>query len=81
MCEPFYKAGSPKATSGPPGPCWEEGVLGHLLAGERKNLAGVSFPPGSPVIKKGSLGKFMGQGPHGDGDEGPYRAGFTRTLS
>ena len=60
MSEPFYKAGLPKAASGPLGPHWEEGVLGRLLAGKRKSLAGVSFPPGSPVIKKGSLCKFMG---------------------
>lgn len=68
MCEPFYKAGLPKATSGLPRPCWEEGGLGRLLAGKRKNLAGVSFPPGCPVIKKGRVSKFMGHRPHGDGE-------------
>lgn len=81
MCEPFYKAGLPKATSSVPGPCWEKGVLGRLLAGKRKNLAGVSFPPGSPVIKEGGLSKFMGQGPHGDGEGGTYGAGFRGRLS
>lgn len=52
MCELGYKASLPKATSGLLGPCWEQRVLGSLLAGKRKNLAGVSFSPSCPVIKK-----------------------------
>lgn len=48
MSEPFYKAGLLEVTSGPLGPRWEQGVLGCLLAGKRKNPAGVSFPPWQP---------------------------------
>lgn len=43
------------------------------------------FPPGSPIIKKGSLSKFMGQEPQRDGVGAgvgveAQGGGFTRRL-
>ena len=57
-------------------PAGAEGPWGSLLPEKRKNVAGVSFPPGCPIIKKeedseSSRGKVgVSQGPHRDGEGG-----------
>ena len=52
MCEPLCTSllaqGSPRTA----GALLGAGGLGSLLAGKRKNAAGVSFPPGRLLIKK-----------------------------
>lgn len=44
MCEPLYKAGLPKATSGLPGSCWEQGFWGASLLGKGRAWQVFHFP-------------------------------------
>ena len=62
MCELGDKAGLPKATSGPPGSCWEQGSWGGRLAEQKEEPAGVSFPSGCPSLRKRKSQQPRGQG-------------------
>ena len=82
MCEPLCTSLLAQGSLWTAGALLGAGSLGSLLAGKRKNVAGVSFPPSCPLIKEeedsASSGGKLGfpRDPVGMRRRRGYRTGF-----